>query len=350
MRIANRIGLRVAAAAVATGAIAAGGLAVAGSAGASTVAASSRAAGQLPFPDPGQRHGPDVQPAARHQQPRPDRRVLRFRRRGHPNKGYLLSRVRPAQLRNENFPGSVQTQVTGLNDEGATVGFWSGMNNANLVNDNFGFYALDGHHFYNVRLPHRRTPRPHRSTSCSASTTATSRSGSTPTARATTTATPTTSAPPVRHGTVPGNSGRSLTAAAINDDGDLTGFYTTAAGDDDGFLGYHGHSRTLSVPAHQPPRRSASTAGTRWSASTPSAPAPRHDARLHLDAGHGFRTVDEPHGMAPPPSTASTTRATWSASTRTRSATPTGSWPAPWDNRESHRPAGGRDPRPPAVF
>ncbi len=26
---------------------------------------------------------------------------------------------------NENFPGSVQTQVTGLNDQGATVGFWS---------------------------------------------------------------------------------------------------------------------------------------------------------------------------------------------------------------------------------
>ena len=41
MSIANRIGLRVAAAAVATGAIAAGGLAVAGSAGASTAAVSS---------------------------------------------------------------------------------------------------------------------------------------------------------------------------------------------------------------------------------------------------------------------------------------------------------------------
>ena len=41
MSIANRIGLRVAAAAVATGAIAAGGLAVAGSAGASTATVSS---------------------------------------------------------------------------------------------------------------------------------------------------------------------------------------------------------------------------------------------------------------------------------------------------------------------
>lgn len=46
---------------------------------------------------------------------------------GHPNKGYLLSP--PDGQGNylaENFPGSVQTQVTGLNDRGDTVGFWSG--------------------------------------------------------------------------------------------------------------------------------------------------------------------------------------------------------------------------------
>src|SRR5271154_7151560 len=33
---------------------------------------------------------------------------------GHPNKGYLLA-PNHAQYTNENFPGSVQTQVTGLN-------------------------------------------------------------------------------------------------------------------------------------------------------------------------------------------------------------------------------------------
>jgi hypothetical protein len=62
---------------------------------------------------------------------------------GHPNMGYLLT---PAGYRSENVPGSVQTQVTGLNDSGVTVGFWSSMNNASMVSDSdvaVGFY-VDG--------------------------------------------------------------------------------------------------------------------------------------------------------------------------------------------------------------
>jgi probable HAF family extracellular repeat protein len=62
---------------------------------------------------------------------------------GHPNKGYVL---RPpfaqGDFGNENFPGSVQTQVTGLNDRGVTVGFW-----ANASNANSGFYRLNGRSF-----------------------------------------------------------------------------------------------------------------------------------------------------------------------------------------------------------
>jgi hypothetical protein len=71
---------------------------------------------------------------------------------GHPNQGYLL--VAPYgqnQYRNENWPESTQTQVTGLNDKGVTVGFWSSMNNAGNppVNDNRAFvsdrgYFIDG--------------------------------------------------------------------------------------------------------------------------------------------------------------------------------------------------------------
>ena len=49
----------------------------------------------------------------------------------------------------------MQTQVTDLNDQGVTVGFWSSMNNASLVNNNFGFYSLDGRHFPQRQLPHR---------------------------------------------------------------------------------------------------------------------------------------------------------------------------------------------------
>src|SRR6516164_2764325 len=40
---------------------------------------------------------------------------------GHPNKGYLLKApYGPANYTDENFPGSAQTQVTGLNDLGDT--------------------------------------------------------------------------------------------------------------------------------------------------------------------------------------------------------------------------------------
>jgi hypothetical protein len=46
----------------------------------------------------------------------------------------------------------VQTQVTGLNDDGVTVGFWSTMNNASMVNDNFGFFSVGGR-FYSVNFP-----------------------------------------------------------------------------------------------------------------------------------------------------------------------------------------------------
>lgn len=73
---------------------------------------------------------------------------------GHPNKGYVLfPRYHQRNYLNENFPKSVQTQVTGLNDNGVTVGFWSDQNNASQMNDNFGFYSLDGRHFHTVNFP-----------------------------------------------------------------------------------------------------------------------------------------------------------------------------------------------------
>ncbi|MGD0960744.1 MAG: PEP-CTERM sorting domain-containing protein [Methylomonas sp.] len=42
-----------------------------------------------------------------------------------PNKGYTVSApFGQANFSNENFPGSTQTQVTGINNTGETVGFW----------------------------------------------------------------------------------------------------------------------------------------------------------------------------------------------------------------------------------
>jgi hypothetical protein len=75
---------------------------------------------------------------------------------GHPNKGYVL---RPPyhqlQYRNQNFPHSAQTQVTGLNDGVITVGFW-----VNGTNANFGFYAVKGRKFHSVNFPTHNNASP----------------------------------------------------------------------------------------------------------------------------------------------------------------------------------------------
>jgi hypothetical protein len=58
----------------------------------------------------------------------------------HPNKGYTLNPpYGQGNFVNENFPGSVQTQVTGINNDDRTVGFWVDGNC-----NNFGFVDHDG--------------------------------------------------------------------------------------------------------------------------------------------------------------------------------------------------------------
>jgi hypothetical protein len=60
---------------------------------------------------------------------------------GHPNKGYTITApYAQGDIKGENYPHSVQTQVTGLNDDGVQVGFYSTQNNASGVNNNFGWY------------------------------------------------------------------------------------------------------------------------------------------------------------------------------------------------------------------
>ena len=63
---------------------------------------------------------------------------------GHPNKGYTLH----VNYRNENFPGSAQTQVTGLNNGSVTVGFW-----VDKAGDNSGFYSIGGRRFHTADYP-----------------------------------------------------------------------------------------------------------------------------------------------------------------------------------------------------
>jgi uncharacterized membrane protein len=58
----------------------------------------------------------------------------------HPNKGYTLNPpYGQGNYMNENFPGSQQTQVTGLNNKDLTVGFW-----ADAAGNDFGFVEHDG--------------------------------------------------------------------------------------------------------------------------------------------------------------------------------------------------------------
>ena len=169
---------------------------------------------------------------------------------GHPNKGYLLRPPYGSQSRyqNINFPGSVQTQLTGLNDEGVQVGFWSTENTASMNNNNFGFYLKNGH-FHDVNFPTSDPASPpvdqllgvnnhdvavgfftngqgnNRGYEYSIITHRFSRV------------------------TKPGAAGMSLTAAAINNHGDVAGFYTTSGGVTDAFLKYPGgRFITLAVP------------------------------------------------------------------------------------------------------
>ena len=64
-----------------------------------------------------------------------------------------------ANFTNENFPLSVQTQVTGLNNMGTTVGFWSNTNKGVGLDSNFGFTDVAGT-FTNVNNPNTATTPP----------------------------------------------------------------------------------------------------------------------------------------------------------------------------------------------
>ncbi|MGH8317752.1 MAG: PEP-CTERM sorting domain-containing protein [Steroidobacteraceae bacterium] len=64
---------------------------------------------------------------------------------GFPNKGYTTTApYTSTSFTNENFPGSIQTQVTGINGAGTTVGFLSNSNNGGGLDDNFGFVNQGG--------------------------------------------------------------------------------------------------------------------------------------------------------------------------------------------------------------
>lgn len=167
---------------------------------------------------------------------------------GHPNKGFgLRPPYAQADFGGENFPGAAQTQITGLNDTGISVGFFSTLNAATVTNDpNFGFWRENGR-YHAVSYPTRKNSKPPVNQLLGVNNTGTAvgfyndGAGN-------------------AHGyaynlqtrrfklvTVPGAT--SLTAAAINNKGAVAGFFTNAKGTVDAFLKLHsGKIFTLMVP------------------------------------------------------------------------------------------------------
>ncbi len=217
---------------------------------------------------------------------------------GHPNKGYfLLPHYSQLDYRIENFPGSVQTQVTGLNNRGVTVGFWSDQNNANQVNDNFGFYAVGGRRFHTVNFPttNPATPPVDQLLGVNNHNLAVGFY---------------TDAAGANHGyeyninrhsfrRVIVSGATSVTAAAINNRNAVAGFFTNAAGATDAFL-QRSNGKTIDLAF---PRASITQAfGVNdsnevvgvYQLGTGSA------ATMHgftWTARHGFATVDDPNGV-----------------------------------------------------
>jgi hypothetical protein len=170
---------------------------------------------------------------------------------GHPNRGYLL--IPPfAQhdFLNENFPRAAQTQVTGLNDEGVTVGFFSTQNKSNMMNNNYGFYQQNGR-FHEVNFPIGDSASPPVDQLLGVNNHGIAvgfftNSGGTNrgyeynirTHRYSRVKIPMTS-----------GLGPSLTAAAINNRGDVAGFYNKTSSQVDAFLKLHsGRFLTLAYP------------------------------------------------------------------------------------------------------
>jgi hypothetical protein len=165
---------------------------------------------------------------------------------GHPNKGYTL--VPPSSYTNENFPGSVQTQVTGINNVGTTVGFWSDTNLGVGMDSNFGFVDVGGA-FTNVNNPNTATTPPVFNQLLGVNDKNVAAGFYTDAAGNThgytyTIATNTFSADI----NDPDGNGTNTTATAINNGGEIAGFFTNMAGDTVGFLDNGGTFTTVSVP------------------------------------------------------------------------------------------------------
>ena len=220
----------------------------------------------------------------------------------HPNKGYEL--WTPNTYRTENYPRSVQTQVTGLNNEGATVGFWSTMNTASMTNNNFGFYSVNGH-YHNVNFPtgDNASPQVDQLLGINDHGVAvgfyTNGQGSNRGYEYNTGTRQFTRVLPPGFTNSTSLHSPSLTATGINDHGDVTGFYNKTSKQVDAFLrladgqfitlAVHGAAMTQAFGVNGSDEVvGAYTVGS------------GNNAKTHgftWRPGSGFKTVDDPHGI-----------------------------------------------------
>jgi hypothetical protein len=174
---------------------------------------------------------------------------------GHPNQGYLLTpsngQYSQSGYQMDNFPGSKQTQVTGLNNSGTLVGFYSTMNNPSMggdapVNDNFGFYKLNGK-FTKVAFPTSNGSSPPMDQLLGVNNKNVAVGFYTDSAgnnHGYFYSVPTGSFTPIK---VPGDV-TSDVATGVNDNRDISGFATTSSGATEGFLIHMGTFETINYP------------------------------------------------------------------------------------------------------
>jgi Cu/Zn superoxide dismutase len=237
MRNVNRTTVRIGAATVAAGVLAAGAFTLVSSGGAHAQTAATTATMSSPVSYSFRTAGDSADPTFNQLLGINDAGLIAgyfgSGAPGHPNQGYQLS---GGNFQPENVPGSVQTQVTGLNNRGVTVGFWAPSNNGPGKDANNGFVQTANGTFRTVNFPTGSPASPatdqllgvnDQNVAVGFYTDAKGNS----------------------HGYAynisdnqfsqvvdPASPGASLTAAAINDHGDVAGFYTNAKGVTDGFL------------------------------------------------------------------------------------------------------------------
>jgi hypothetical protein len=163
---------------------------------------------------------------------------------GHPNQGYTVAPPAYTSFTSENFPGSVQTQVTGLNNTGTTVGFWSNTNLGVGLDSNFGFTNVGGV-FTNINNPNTATTPPVFSQLLGVNDHNIAVGFYTDAAGVTHGYTYTIATNTFSANIDDPNAVGNTTAAAINNAGEIAGFYTDGAGNFHGFIDNNGSFITL---------------------------------------------------------------------------------------------------------